>query len=275
MSFSSNNRFAVRLHQLAFPVNGRYPGVAAVRQVLLERFELLSDQQTAGVGLGRNQLHAAVGKIQYLQCTGVFDQPGDVLGDQLFRADQHVDRGMLPGKKLRIVGVGGRANPRHPGRGVEQRVGHLAGDHVDLIRVGHRDDQVGILDACTDQHLGMGGMTVNAADIERILQRLEVRRVHFDHGDVVVLAGQAMGNGGSDLAGAEYDNLHDSWFPISCCVRPFLGQCPVSAACGTGGYAPCQPRLTACRRCHRLYGAGKSGSPAQRPRGPRAGANRK
>jgi hypothetical protein len=65
--------------------------------VFLQRLQALAHQRTAGVGLGRDQLGAAVREVEHLQRAGMLDQPGDVLGHQRFRADQDIDRAVLRG----------------------------------------------------------------------------------------------------------------------------------------------------------------------------------
>ena len=60
--------------------------------MLLEGLELLADEQPSGLRLGGHQLDPAFREVQHLQRARVLDQPRDVLGDQLFRADQHIDR---------------------------------------------------------------------------------------------------------------------------------------------------------------------------------------
>ena len=168
---------------------------------------MLADQQAAFIGLGGHQLCQAIGKIQHLQRPGVLDQAVDVLGDQLLGADQHIDGRVLAGEQFRVIGVGGRAHPRHARGRIEQGIGYLAGGHVDFVGVGHRDDQVRVLDTRAHQNLGVGGMTVHHADIQVVLQHAEARLVGIDHGNVVVFIGQAVRNRGADLAGSENDNL--------------------------------------------------------------------
>jgi hypothetical protein len=71
----------------------------------------------------------------------------DVVGDQLFRADQHVDRqGVVLEQPIAVGDVAAGPDPGDLGRGVEQGVGDLAGDHVGLVAVGQRDQHVGVGD---------------------------------------------------------------------------------------------------------------------------------
>ena len=52
----------------------------------------MADQRAAGISLGGHKLGTAICEVQHLQCTGIFNQAGDVLGNQCFRANQYIDR---------------------------------------------------------------------------------------------------------------------------------------------------------------------------------------
>ena len=106
-----------------------------------------------------------------------------------------------------VVGI---ADPRQAGGGFEQDLGELTGDHVGLVTVGDRQDQIGLFDAGLDQHVGVGGMAVDGAQIEPFLEQLQELRIAIDHRDVVFLAGQALGHGATDLTGAKDENIHGS-----------------------------------------------------------------
>ena len=53
--------------------------------------ELLADERAAAQRLDADQAHAAVGEVEHLQRARILDQPHDVIGDELLRADRHVD----------------------------------------------------------------------------------------------------------------------------------------------------------------------------------------
>jgi hypothetical protein len=85
---------------------------------------------------------------------------------------------------------------------VEQRVGDLAGHHVDLVVEGDGDDHLGLLGAGLGQHVGVGAMADEAADVEIVADGLDQVRRGIDDRDVVVLGGQSFGDAIADLAGA-------------------------------------------------------------------------
>jgi hypothetical protein len=91
---------------------------------------------------------------------------------------------------------------------VEDGVGDLAGHHVDLVDVGHRDDHVGVGGPCPLQHVRVRPVADDALDVEAVAQRLDQARGLVDDGDVIVLR-QALGNSPADLAGAADDDFHE------------------------------------------------------------------
>ncbi|MNN69731.1 hypothetical protein D3C81_1855420 [compost metagenome] len=91
---------------------------------------------------------------------------------------------------------------------MEQGVGHLAGDHVHFVAVGHRDQHVGVVGAGLAQHGGEGAAAVHGADIEAVAEVAQAVAVGVDHGDVVGLARKVFGQGAAHLASAENDDLH-------------------------------------------------------------------
>jgi hypothetical protein len=52
-------------------------------------------------------------------------------------------------------------------------MGHLAGDHVDLVVERHGDDHVGLFGAGLGEHLRMGAVADEAAHVERVADRLD------------------------------------------------------------------------------------------------------
>jgi hypothetical protein len=124
----------------------------------------------------------------------MLDDAADVVGHQLLGADQHVNR-QAPHRleqRLLMGDVAARPDPGDLGRGIEQGVGDLTGDHVDFVVVGQRDQHVGV--GCTRlfQHAGMRGVTADGAEIQPILQGLQAFSVSIDHGHIVGFARQDM-----------------------------------------------------------------------------------
>ena len=191
----------------ALAEDGRDPRVDP-RHVLAQGAQLLADQRPAVVGLDRDQAHPAAGEVEHLHRARGLHQALDVFGDELLGADHHVDRQRLLAEELLVAQVLPGAHARDLGGGVEEGVGPLAGDHVRLVAVGDREDHVGVLGPRLLQHVGVGAAPEHGADVEPVAQALEPRRVGVDHGDVVRLARQVLGDRAADLARAEDDDLH-------------------------------------------------------------------
>ena len=94
-------------------------------------------------------------------------------------------------------------------------MGHLAGDHVDLVVEGHGDDHVGLLGAGLGEHVGMGAVADEAAHVEGVADRLNELRRGIDHRNIVVLDRQPFGDAVADLAGSADHDPHDSPLPRS------------------------------------------------------------
>jgi hypothetical protein len=104
------------------------------------------------------------------------------------------------------VGLG--ADAGNLGGHVEDRMGDLAGDHVDLVVECHGDDHVGLICAGLGENIGMSAMTDIAADIERVTDGLDQRRRRVDNRDVVVLGCKPLGDAVTYPPRAADDDLH-------------------------------------------------------------------
>ena len=134
--------------------NRRHPCIH-IRHVLAQLAQLLTNQRAAVVRLDRHQLRLAFREVDHLQGTGVFDQALDVIGHHLLGADQHIDRNRVVVEQLFAPAQVGRfTHAGNFGGCVEQRVRHLAGDHVGLVAVGHCHQHVGIVGARLTQYIG-------------------------------------------------------------------------------------------------------------------------
>jgi hypothetical protein len=118
----------------------------------------------------------------------MLDQASQVIRDRLLRADQDVNRDGLLREQLRVDQVFRGADARYLGRDVKQAVGDLAGHHVGLIAVGDREHHVCVFGPGLLQHIGVGRMADDGAQIEALLQLLQAGRIEIDDGDVVLLA---------------------------------------------------------------------------------------
>ena len=168
-----------------------------------------ADQRAAVIGAHRDQLHEAVGEIEHLQGGGVVDELEDVIGNDLFRADDDIDRQHVLAEYLRVRQVVGGADAGDLGGRVEQRVGNGTGDDVGFVAVGDGQDQVGVLTAGLAQHVRVAGGAGHGAQVEAVLQVGQFLRVGVDDGDGVVFAHQVFGHRRADLTRAENDDFHD------------------------------------------------------------------
>ena len=100
-----DDRIAVGHDEGAVAIDRRDPGVAACGHVMAQFVQLLAYQATAGIGPCGDQLGPSVGEVEDLAGAGVFDQAGDMLGDQLLGADQHVDGRMFAREQALVFRV--------------------------------------------------------------------------------------------------------------------------------------------------------------------------
>src|SRR6056297_2143296 len=107
---------AFRNDGLVVPEYGRHPGIDAAGQLVRQALERASDQLALAHRAGGDQLGPAVGEIQYLQGSRVFDQALHVVGDELLGADQKIDRGVFASEYFGVGQVVGRADARDLGR---------------------------------------------------------------------------------------------------------------------------------------------------------------
>ena len=151
-------------------------------------------------GAYADQPHPPVGEIQHLQCAGIADQARHVLGDQLFRADPNVHRDGILAEQFVALGEIGGAYARDFLRRAVQRPGDVAGQHVDLVAVGQRDENIGGGDAGRLEDARAGGVAVHRTNVEPILQIAQDLLVRVDDGHVVrFFAREVVGRGAADL----------------------------------------------------------------------------
>ena len=108
--------------------------------MLLQCTDLLPDQRSGVVRANPDQPHPAIGKFQNLECAGIVDQLFDMLGNQLFRAQPHIDGRSFWPEQLGCIDVFGCPNSSNFGGGTEYRLCDLTSHHVDLIAACQRDD---------------------------------------------------------------------------------------------------------------------------------------
>ena len=135
----------------------------------------------------RREADLAVGELQHLQRFWKLQQLGDVVGDQLFRADRHVHGEIFARKDFRVGQIIRRADARDLGRRVEQGRGELARHHIGFVALRDREQQIGVFQARLRQYCRMRRVAAYGAHIEAILQPAQAIRVGIDNGDVVGL----------------------------------------------------------------------------------------
>ena len=138
----------------------------------------------------------------------MFDQALDVVGHHLLGADQHVDRDMVVVEQLFACQVGRFTHPGDLGRGVEQRIGHLTGDHVGFVAVGHCHQHVGVVGTGLAQHRRQRTAALHGTDVQAVTEVAQALAIGVDHGDVVGFAGQVLCQRTAYLPCAEDDDLH-------------------------------------------------------------------
>src|SRR5690625_2041071 len=203
--------------------------------------QALPHQQPGGAGADTDQLGPVVGKVHDLQGARVFDQALDVVGDDLLGADDHVDGQVAIAEEIVPMQVFPGADPGDPGGGVKQQVGHLAGDHVDLIAVGHRHQHVGGIGPGAEQVVGVGGVADHGAHVQALSELVQALAVGVDHGDVAGFAGQLLGEAAPYLSRAQDDDFHGCprCFPRALQRRPAA---PRRRAAAFAGAEFAQPR---------------------------------
>ena len=157
-----------------------------------------------------------VGERDGLGRSGLCHPTQHHLADLDLGRDDHVDRHVFTGKQVApaLLQIALFADAGDLGRQVEQRMGHLARDHVNLVMQGDRDDHVRLVRAGALQHVGVGSVTDKAADVERVADRTDQFRRLVDDRYIIVLAGQFLGNAEAHLAGAANDHSHRLMPPI-------------------------------------------------------------
>ena len=58
--------------------------------MLMQRLDLLSDEQPVAMGARADKTHPVIGKFQHLKSAGVMNKLLDMFGNQLFRTDSKI-----------------------------------------------------------------------------------------------------------------------------------------------------------------------------------------
>ena len=205
---------AGRHEQMAVPDDAD-AGQMEVREQEGQLAQRRVEDRAVGAAARRDQAHPILGERRHLGRARHLEPAGDRAGDLELGRDDHVDRHMLAPEQvlpaaLQIALV---AHPGDLGRDVEQRVGDLAGDHVDLVGIGHRDQELGVPGAGLLEHLGMRGKAGDRLDVQALTDLLGQLLALIDHRDVIAGAGQVAGDVVTDLPGAADNDLHPPGLP--------------------------------------------------------------
>jgi hypothetical protein len=137
------------------------------------------------------------------------------LGDLALGRDDHVDRHVVAAVEIGVDRgqVGLRAEPGDLAWHAEDRMGHLAGDHVDLVRMCGRDHHVGVARTGAFEDVGVAREARDALDVERVGRAADEIGVVVDYRDVVAFAREMARDLPADLARTADDHLHDVPWP--------------------------------------------------------------
>ena len=99
-------------------------------------------------------------------------------------------------------------DPRDLQRHIEQRVGDLAGHHIDFIGEGYSDQHIGVRDAGPFQNIRKRGQPDDATHVLAFADLANQSLVLIDHRYIIVFVRQMFGDAGTDQAGATNHDLH-------------------------------------------------------------------
>ncbi|GBE45056.1 hypothetical protein BMS3Bbin11_00135 [bacterium BMS3Bbin11] len=170
---------------------------------------MMADQGAVIVGFDSDQLNAAICKVQYLKCTGSFNQALKLGGDYLLWADYVINtqsfcnEGRVFGKILR------RTDTRNLLWRMKQKCGSPAGNDICFITIGNCENQFGIVASRFSQDIRVRCMAMYRADVKTVLQQAQARLVDINEGNITTcLTRQYFGNGCAYLSGTKNDNFH-------------------------------------------------------------------
>ena len=145
------------------------------------------------------------------------------------RRDYNVDRHVIATIKIGIDcrQIGLAAQPRDLAVDAKDRMGHLTGDHVHLVRMGGGNDHLGIAGTGAVQHVGVACKAGDPLHIQRIGGAAHQIGVAVNDCDVVAFARKMAGNLPPDLPCAANDHFH-KWgsFGVKPCLASPAGACP-------------------------------------------------
>lgn len=157
------------------------------------------------------QLHTATGKDGSRERARRLDALQDGAADLQLRRDHDVDREIAGGEEIAPgrVEIVLRPHPRDPHRRGEQRVSDLTGDHVHLVGIGHRHEQVRLGGTGLFQDIRVGCMADHAAHVEIGDDIVDQFGRPVDDRHRIALAREGPSDAHADLSGSADYGFHD------------------------------------------------------------------
>ena len=127
-----------------------------------------------------------------------------------FGRNHNVNRYVIAAIKIGIdrAQIGLRPQAGNLARDRENRMGHLTGDHVDLVGIGGGDDHIRVTRTCAFKHVGIGCKPCNPLNVQRICRAAHKVGIVVDHGHIVSFTRQMAGNLPTDLPCTTNDDFH-------------------------------------------------------------------
>jgi hypothetical protein len=136
------------------------------------------------------------------------EQGRDAVHRGLFRVDADVLDGVCLVDEAEGLGVIGIAQPHHDAGDVEERRRQEAHDHVDLVGVRGRDDEIRLLDSGAAQHRSGGAVALDEPHVEGVAELADLGGIGVDEGDVVTVARELLGEGRAHEPPAHDQDVH-------------------------------------------------------------------
>ena len=161
----------------------------------MDGVDRLPQQPPAALCAHHQHAHFVFGKGEHLQGTGVAEQIGQPLGNQLFGADgfAHTEQIERTAAVVIFFGVGtgelqiiGKAHAGDAVGDVEQAGSQFAGGQIGFVVAGEGEQQVGVVGAAFGHHGGRRAVAQQGLHIELAADVAQGFWVVIDNGNVVV-----------------------------------------------------------------------------------------
>ena len=185
-------------------------GDVEIGEQLLQLAQRRVDDGTIIGAAHAQQLYQAVGQGKAVERARRVKAPRNGPPHFDLGRDDHVDGHVVAAEKIRPHGleIALVAHPRDLGRHFEQRMGDLAGHHVDFIGIGDGDDHIGVARPGGLEHVGVRGESFHGFDIHGIADLFDLLRRLVDDRNVVIFGDQVANNARPHLTGSADYHLH-------------------------------------------------------------------